>query len=889
LFLDDCQWADNESCGLIESLIQDPACRYFMFIGTTTPGITQSKEEKPDFAKLMKNMEGLGRKVTRINLLNLSIDEIGQFIGDTLELGAEECRPLTEVIYGKTRGNVFFTMEALEELQRRNILYVSMITFRWDWNLDGVEFENALSDDVGVYVSSKIQSLPSKLRRALVIASHTKDTFDVKTLQALMDEDGIDVDFKELNSLLDLAVLVGLLSNTIGTDLYQFANDRAQQAAYWMVSGGEERSRLRIMIGRKLYELYFECDGKDWMIFAAADHLNSCIGHGGKDYLSLAKLNLLCGKKARFFGAYVPASTYLRLALSYLRKLDEDPWKTHYDLTLDFYREISTSELCLGHFENGNELAQIVLENTKSLEDKIPTFIALATAKGKQQKHVESLALCQEALVRVRAIAPRLHYFRMKRDVFVINCFLRKQGDDDILKLPVCQDKKYEMVMDLLSQASRRAHICGFKTELLFCIARKLRLTFKFGFTRGSAHAFASYGQLLQDSGNDVEGALRMARLSRRILAKTDDSFFPIKSLTLYVVGYWIEAWSFPREHVITTLQEAHLSGMARGNIEIGFQCIVFCNIFAQSAGYPLEPIEKAGAQLIEQLRLYNVDSILTYLLSSRVAILCLMGRKKIDWEELESADEAGINDPDLFNRIFSLSSRLELGFLFGNIEFAVRMAQRIASVHQFGRAYASGSKENFYAALAYLELARKTGLTKHKKKALGYIKTLRYFCQTRGQNVLHKCLLMEAKLLSLECDDRQKLADAYDEAIHAALGMGYIQDAALGSELAGTSMKALNETDRANQYLSQACSLWLAFGASAKVRHLSIQHNLKVTEEFEISFRSSVVTSRDLHQKSASLNHQLLAGTTMKQDIQIDASIKTLDESLREEFNGKR
>ena len=234
MFLDDCQWADDESLALIESLIQDKGCRYFMFIGNATREITEAKEKESKFAKLMKRIEEPCRNVMRINLLNLSIDEIGEFIADTLELDAVECRPLTEVIYAKTRGNMFFSMQALEELQRRNILYFSMILFRWEWNLDGVEFQNGLSDisdDVGEYVSSKIQSLPKRLRRALVIASHTKANFDVGTLQSIMKEDGVDIDFKELNGLLDMAVLIGLLSNTIGTGVYRFAHDRIQQAA----------------------------------------------------------------------------------------------------------------------------------------------------------------------------------------------------------------------------------------------------------------------------------------------------------------------------------------------------------------------------------------------------------------------------------------------------------------------------------------------------------------------------------------------------------------------------------------------------------------------------------------------------------------------------------
>jgi len=253
-----------------------------MFIGNATRGLAEV-DEKTKFAKLLKDIEGSSRETTRIDLLNLSIDEIGEFVADTLNLEVETIRPLTEIIYGKTRGNIFFSMQALEELQRRNILYCSMITFQWDWNIDGVEFENALSDDVSEYVSSKIEGLPRKLKRALVIASYTKASFDVDTLKSLINEDDIDIDinYKQLVGLLYVGVLAGLLLNTIGTGIYRFTHDRIQQAAYWMVPSGKERDKLRIMVGRKLYELYFQPEGKVWMLFVAADHLNSCMGHGG--------------------------------------------------------------------------------------------------------------------------------------------------------------------------------------------------------------------------------------------------------------------------------------------------------------------------------------------------------------------------------------------------------------------------------------------------------------------------------------------------------------------------------------------------------------------------------------------------------------------------------
>ena len=874
MVLDNCQWADDESLGVIESLLQDPDLQYFMFVGNVTRELAEV-DDKSKFAKLLRE---LTRKITRIDLLNLSIDEIGEFVADTLHLEVDITRPLTEIIYGKTRGNIFFSMQALEELERRNILYFSMITFKWEWNIDGLKFDNDLSDDVSEYISSKIQSLPKRLKRALVIVSYTRASVDVDTLKSLMDEDGIDINRKKLVGLLDLGVLAGLLLNTVGTGIYRFTHDRIQQAAYWMVPSGKERDNLRIMVGKKLYKLYYRPEGKDWMLFVAADHLNSCMGHGGIDDLSLAQLNLSCGKKARILAAFAPASLYLRLALSYLRKLSDNPWKSHYELSLNIYREITNSELCVGNFESGHELAQIVLSNAQSLEEKLTTFLVLAEAKGRQQQHIESLLICQEALIKVGAIPKNMHFLRLKNDFRVIKQYFKKKSDYDILLLPLCKDKVKIAIMDLLSQASRRAIFSGNQTEFLFYTAKKLRLTFEHGFTRGSAHAFASYGRYLQNSVNDVEGALRMGRLARQVLDQTDPISRPMKSQTLFVIAYFLEAWGFPREHVMETLREAHTFGMSKGNIEVGFQCIVLCNIFAQNTGYPLDHVEKAGSEIIRQLNLCKVDSILAQLNASRLSLLCLMGKKRVDWRELELSCASASEVSDVYRNIFGYLSRLELGVYFGNFEFAVRMSALIQPFIEIDGSYTCVSREYFFSGMAFVGLTRKSGMRKYHNKSIEYAKKLRRLCRSRGLNVHHKSLLLDAEILSLDCKDVQKVVVEYDKAIISAVKMGYKQDAAFGSELAGASMLLLGEDSRASYYLTQACDIWRDHGAHAKVRHIyitrrSISFGNKTEASIIFGQSGHKMISADLSDSRTPLDLDLLVGVPIKTKIQMGPS----------------
>ncbi|KAG7369008.1 multi-sensor signal transduction multi-kinase [Nitzschia inconspicua] len=827
MFLDDLQWADDASLALMSSLIQDECLRYFLFVGAMRGN--EVDKNNGALSKFLRDIDALPGNNLRIELLNLTIAELDEFFADTLNLDPDVTLPLTKIIYDKTRGNIFFSMQMLEDFRRRNIVYFSMINFQWEWNLKGVEFENAVSSDVSEAVVSKIQSLPKRLQRALVIASYTRSSLDLDTLKALLIADDINLDHKELTRLLDIAVLEGLLLNTVDSNVYKFAHDRIKQAAYWMVPSGRDRDELRIMIGTVLVELAAQPHGKDWMLFVAADHLNSCTGHGQAD-LFLAELNLACGEKANQLAAFIPASLYLRLALKYLRKLGGDIWQSNYHLSLRVYREIADIELCLGNFASGNDLCQQLIENASSFEDKLPTYLALVVAKGRQHRHAESLELCRETLFRLNAIPKRLRVIRMMRDFRIVQRLLRKNSDDKILDLPLCQDPMKAMIMDFLTEYALRSYHCGYLTEFLYAMVRKIRISFKYGLASGSAHAFASYGIFLQGPGNDPEGALRMACLAREMTNKMETLSCgqSTSALTLLLIASIIEPWNFPRERILKTLQRAHHIGMASGNIEIGFQSWASGNIFAQVCGYPLGAVEKTGAELMQQLCRYHVDSVTVQLEECQLSVSCLVGRRKVDWNVLEPTHVSD-DKSQLYRNVFAYLSRLELAVFFGNYEFAVRMSVLIQPHAKYDGSYSTISREPFYSCLAYGGLARATGRRGYVSKAVKFARRLHHLCNTRGMNVRHKCLLLHAQIMSLRTENASKIITAFDEAIHAAMQSGYIQDAALSCEVAGEAMLDFGLETRGYRYLNQARDMWREYGAHAKVEHLLAKYGRKM------------------------------------------------------------
>lgn len=815
LFLDDMQWADAASLDLIAALLKDRSLKHFMFVAAIR---SNEVDKEHPLTKRIEDIEKSGRQIQRIDLLNLSKGEIAEFVADTLKLEVDESRSLAEVVFGKTRGNMFFAMQALEELQRKNILYFSLITFRWEWNLEGVDMEAGLSNDVVTAVASKIQSAPEKLQRALTIAAYTRFTVDREMLQILMEVNGCPVGIDELVKLLDIAVLEGLLSNSVGSRYYKFAHDRIQQAAYELVTPGEDRDKLKRMTGMRLFELGELDSGEDWMLFVAADHLNST-KHQQSDPLILARLNLMCGERAYGLAAFLPASQYLREGLEQLKQIDLH-WQSHYDLSLRLYRAISDVELCLGNFDVGNDLGQQVLTNAETLQDKLDTYLSLAVAKGRQHRHAEALDLCKVALRLLGDYPKRFLLAQLAIDQRAVKHYFRRHSDFDILHLPIMKDGRKLAAMKFYAEILLRAFLCGRRAEFMLAGLCMLQMTFEFGLCGQSAEALAYHGLLLGSFGNQ-DGAIRMARLARQVIELTKEK--KSESMVLIVVSVFIDCWSGPNVNTLETLQKAHKSGMEVGDIENGFRSWFHTHHQAYSTGYPLGPVETSGAELVEQLQLYGVDSILSIVLEIRVPIRYLAGRadKPLNWDEIEHVCPVMHDSSETYRLLYAYLGRLELAIFFRELDVANRIAERVASVGTYDSSYVALTHRIYFSGLAASGMARKTGLRKYKKRARAFATEMRRITRARGLNTLHKALMLEADLLACKSKNVAKVQDAYNEAIASAMEAGHTHLAALGSEIAAEYFVENHDKISARKYISQARDLYRDWGATAKVEEL--------------------------------------------------------------------
>jgi predicted ATPase len=861
LFLDDLQWIDDPSLDLLMDLMQDPPTqKHLLLVGAlTTDGSTAASDTTMTSHPLLQRLENVkNTRIERMELENLPFESIQQFLAECLRLSIEEVTPLADGVYSQTKGNISYTRQSLEHLQRHNALYLSSTSNpRWTWDTNKIE--SGSPEDLNCMITAKIDLLPETLRTALTLAAHIRATFDVDTLFDLMVSEGHQFsapvnDADNLFELLETAVYEGLLRNSMGSRDFKFIDCRIQKACSNRIGPpGASRDAFRQRIGKFLLARgHSLIEGEDWMFFVAADHLNALpLTQSEMDPLDLARLNLKVGEKAVLKSAFGPASKYLRQGLDILDKNpNARPWQMYYDLTLRLYRTAADVEFCLGNFDLGKELCLAIIQNSNSLHDKLRVQLSLANALGRQERHAEAMEVHKAALYSIQEFPKNFHFVHILKDVRKIKKLFQQNTDYDIMLLPVMTDEEKIVAMEHLTKFCLRAFHCNKLPVVLLCILRQLRMSFKFGVSPESAEALASYGMILCGQFGDAQSGARMARISRLMLEtifKDSDKTKAQSKMShvLFTNAVYIDAWSKPLPEVLESLQIAYSRGMESGDIENAFRSWASSNVHAYAAGFPLDHVTHDGTNLKARMNQYAVDSVRVAYEPFQYAVRHLMGAGKspIDWKSLDSAPSPGNAVSETCRWIWVYWSRLQLAYYFGELEIAEKILGPFRELSSIDTSYIITSIQVFFCGLTNSALARRTGKSKYRKAAKKGAEEMKKITRTRGLNSLHKHLIMEADIFAgaEQKNNPRAVKDKFDKAIAEAEKAAVIQDAALANELAGEYFLSIKEDNQASQYFTQALALYKGWGAREKAKHLILHRGHWIAMGTTDSLKSSL------------------------------------------------
>jgi hypothetical protein len=426
---------------------------------------------------------------------------------------------------------------------------------------------------------------------------------------------------------------------------------------------------------------------------------------------------------------------------------------------------------------------------------------------------------------------------QMIKDLLYVRRYLNKHTDEELLAIPVNDDKKLEMTMGLLSVAAYHAYYSGAMVDFLVATMRLLRLSLEQGYSVHSGAAMMGYC-LFCNSLNDMDGALRFSRLARDMLTLTNAR--EVECLQIFVVSHWVLAWKESHEDVIELYEVASKSGMESGDFENGLLSMTAGYHHGFVAGHELASLERKISGLLEKLTVYKLNSVQVMTVEQLLPIPYLRGTSKVplNAKELQIFGPVSESSSENYRLLYGYMARLQLGVYFNEDELTFVILQKFASLPDFDLAFGTKSIRLCFSSLAYATLYRTTGKGGYLKKARKFLKKLKGLSKVKGANSWHRCMLMDAHIHAAEGNGGAGMQASYDHAIGAAKRSGHIHDAGLGAQLAAEYFLSMEEDFKnhpvlskakdtlVRQYLEQARDLYLSWGAVGLVNHLERKHS---------------------------------------------------------------
>ncbi|MEG5031835.1 AAA family ATPase [Microcoleus sp. AT3-D2] len=855
IFIDDLQWADGASLKLMQLLMNASSTGLFLIGAYRDNEVSAAHPLMLTMAEIVKTEA----KVDRIFLSPLDLSCVTQLISDALNCPEARVNSLAELVFFKTGGNPFFMNEFLKSLYTEGLLKFDSIAFTWEWDLDEIKARN-FTDNVVELMVDKIQQLPDNSQETLKIAACIGNQFDLKTLASLCEKSvGQTADNLYATVAENLVVLLGNMGDVeleITGKLpssqsveYKFVHDRIQQAAYSLIDE-QDKPIVHKQIGQLLLQ-NTPLDKRDEKIFDIVNQLNFglelIVHQQEKD--ELAELNLIAGQKAKASTAYPPAFNYLQTGINLLTG---NTWLLQYHLSLQLHQEAAQVAYRLGNFEQMEALANLVLENAKTVIEQVQIYELKIENCIRKSKFKEGFNLGLKVLHLLGVVWPQ-----SPNNIYI------KAEPYNLINLPKMTDPESLAAMSILGEMIGIGYI-GIPELLVPLVLTQIDLSIKFGNAPKSSFAYASYGVILCTTIQDIESGYKYGRLGLRLVEKLNAKY--LKAGVLDIFGNHILHWKKHLKGSLSILKEAYFCAVETGNIDfIGYSTFDYC-FNAYSVGCELKDLGKQLIYFYEIPINKKNKTCLTWLAMYLQIIFNLLGKADNPTQligefyneekflplqplQLELSDRQGL--------LLLYLNKLILCYLFGKSHEAAKNAV-VAEPYLDGvMGMAAIPIFHFYDALAHLSVfADYSNFEKENalKRVNANQEKMQVWAHHAPMNYLHKFYLVEAEKARV-LGQVVEAIDYYDLAISLAKENEYIHEAALAYELAGKFYLSRGKELTAKAYMQEARYCYQLWGAVAKVKDLETRYPQLFTLDLPTKKNISTTTSTTGSPSSSSLD----------------------------------
>ncbi len=828
LFLDNLQWADTASLKLLQHLITAADNHHLFVIGAYRDNEIGAAHP---LQLTLDNIQNAGVSVERMSLPPLALLHINQLIADTLNYPLAPTKPLAEIVLAKTQGSPFFVNEFLKSLHAEQLLTFVPPTeqriFGWHWDLVKIQARE-ITDNVVELLAAQIQRLSKNTQYILQLAACIGHQFLLETLIAVSEKQPT-----ETLNLLQEAVTAGLvfpLNSMVLTTEYKFAHERIQQATGSLISE-ESRQKIHTLVGQRLLQ-NTPPEQLTEQIFAIVNHLNL----GQRFIISkekrneLAQLNRMAGQKAKASAAYEQAYKYLLIGIDLLA---ENSWRHQYDFTLALTVEAAELAALNGDFDKTESLIEAVLQNAKSLLEKVKAYEIRMQAYKAQNQLQETITIGLAVLAQLGVKFPNAPTkWDFSLGSITTKLALAGKNIDNLCDLPTMTQPKMLAAMRIMLSISPPVYTIMPKL-LPLIVFKRVKLSIKYGNAYESVPAYASYGYILSGIKEEIERGYQFGQLALRLLEQNQTK--ELKARIFQIVYGVITHSKEPIQASLQPLLEAYQSGIETGDFESAAMSATNYAIHAYFVGDELTKVEHKLATYAGFFTYLKQETSLSLNHIYRQAILNLTGKTS------DSPPLCLIGD--VYNEEQMLPLHLEAqakGLVFQVYYLKMTLCYLFRAYPQaFENATLAeqylekviGSPVvplfHFYDSLARLAMYPEA-LPSERRGILDKVeanqKKMNKWAHHASKNYLHKFYLVEAewaRVLRSDSDARE----FYDKAIALAQYNEYVNEEALAYELAGQFYLAKGQRKLAYVYLRDAHYAYSRWGATAKVKDLETRY----------------------------------------------------------------
>jgi PAS domain S-box-containing protein len=810
LFLDDLQWLDAATLALMEDLLTHSDVRHLLLIGAY-----RDNEVSPSHP-LMRTLDAIrksGARVHEIVLSPLALDDVGQLVADALR--SERAQPLAKLVYEKTGGNPFFTIQFLTALAEEHLLRFDTDSASWIWDLARIRGKG-YTDNVVELMIGKLKRLPTITQEALKLLACLGNVAEIGTLTMIGDqsEDALHTASWE-------AARTGLIFRLDGS--YAFLHDRVQEAAYALIPE-RERAMAHLAIGRVLASRTAPEELEE-KIFEIVNQLNrgAALLIDRNEKTQVATLDLRAGRKAKAAAAYASANVYLAAGMALL---DEGDWRSQYDLMFSLWLERADCEFLSSNFDEAERLISELLARSTSKVDQAAVYrvkVDLHVVKSENAQAVNSALECLRLLGIEMSAHPTREQVHAEYEKVWKN--LDERSIESLIDLPLMTDREMQAAMSTLSLLYPPALFTDLNLVYLH-LCHMVNVSLKYGTTDASTPGYAWFGTILGPQFHRYTDGYRFGKLACELVEKRD--FLAYKAKTYFSMEM-VVLWTQPITTALQYIRAAFRAGVETGDLTIACYSCNHAITDLLLRGDPLDEVWCETERGLNFVRKAGFRDVADVIVSQQRFIQNMRGETRTfstfsDAEFHEETFEADLGEDRMSTMVcWYWIIKLQARFLSGDYDAAIAAAQKAEALLWSSDSHIQLLDYYYYSALAIAAVYNTAPLDRQREwlqLLRAHVDQLREWAENCSATFPDKHALVSAEIARIEGRDLDAMR-LYEQTIQLAREHGLVQNEGLAHELAARFYAERGFEVFAHTYLRNARYCYLRWGALGKVRQL--------------------------------------------------------------------